>query len=161
MDDNSILYMHAVPSVAVLVERIRNHLLAFGQNRSLLRDLRQSTNYAPVAVDKPVQCIRDTNLITKVLDKLLRAAEVVPRHAGVKVVNGLELQATMEEIEPGGALDIHRGAKHLLGKRFVRSHIRCTHGEVRKADLGMKRHGDRMADHNKNKPVPGSRNGLV
>ncbi len=148
--------------MAVLVERLTgDHLLAFSKDRGLPRDLSQRTNHTLVAVDETVQRIRDADLVTKVLDKLLCAAEIVPRHAGVQVVNRLELQAAMEEVEPLRAFDIHRGAEHPLRERLIRPQITRAHGEVRQADLGMKRHGDHMADHDENKPVPGSGNRLV
>src|SRR5690606_2435348 len=66
----------------------------------------------------------------------------------------LELQASMEKVQPFRTIDIHASSQHFLGERLLWSQIRGRHGKMRKCDLDMKRHGDSMADHDKPKSVP-------
>ena len=123
-----------------------NYLLALSEDRGLPRDLGQRAHHTLVPVDEAVQSVRDADLVAEVLDELLGAAEVVTGHPRVQVVDNLELQAAVEEVQPLGTVDVHGGAEHLLGKGLVRAQVRGAHGEVGEADLGMERHGDRVAD---------------
>jgi len=43
---------------------------------------------------------------------------------------GLELQAAVDEVEPGRTVDVHGGAEHFLGKRLVDAEIGGRHGKM-------------------------------
>ena len=78
-----------------------------------------------------------------------------------QMVYGLELETTMEEIEPLRAIDIHGGTEHSLGKRFLRTEISRTHGKVRERYLHMEDSRDRMADHDEDNAILGGRDDAV
>ena len=136
-------------------------LLALSQNSGLSSDLAQLTDDCLVAIDKTHQCIRNVDVAAKLLHKLLRGAQVVARNARVKMVDGLKLQASMEEVQPLRTINIHSGAQHLLRERLVWPMIHRAHGEVRQSDLHMKWHGHHVADHDIHEAIPVGRNGLV
>lgn len=50
----------------------------------------------------------------------------------------------MEEIQPGGAIDVHGCAEHFLRERFLRSEVRGRHGEVGEGDLDVEGRGDHV-----------------
>lgn len=85
----------------------------------------------------------------------------MPRDARVQVVDGLELEAAVEEVEPGRAVDVHGGAQHLLREGLGDAHVRGAHGEVGEGDLDVQRGGDGVADEDEGDAVPGARDGLV
>lgn len=107
------------------------NLLAFRQDGRLSRYLREPTNDILVAVDEAIQGVRDAHIIAEILHKPLRLAQVVARNARVHVVDDLELQPSVEEIEPRRAVDVHGRAQHLLRERLLRAQVGRAHGEVR------------------------------
>lgn len=78
-----------------------------------------------------------------------------------EVVDGLELETAMEPVQPGSAINIHRGAKHPLREGFMHPEVSGRHGEVRKCDLHMQRRGDHMRDHDENEATARIGNGAV
>ncbi len=58
------------------------------------------------------------------------------------MMHGLELQATVNEVEPGRAGDIHGGAELLLREGFGIAEVGSRHCEVGEGDLDVQRHGD-------------------
>ena len=68
-------------------------------------------------------------------------------------MDGLELQAAVEEVQPGGAIDVHGGAEHLLRKGLVHAEIGGAHCKVAKGDLHVQQHRDRVADHHEDDAV--------
>lgn len=67
----------------------------------------------------------------------------------------------MEEVQPLGAVYIHRCPQHLLRETLRRSHIRCAHGKVAEGDLNMEWSRDNMADHDIHEPIPSTGNRQV
>jgi len=94
--------------------------LALRQDRRLAAHVSQSTDDLAVAVHEAEQRVGDADLGAEVLDETLRLAEVVARDPRVEVVDGLELQAAVDKVQPRRAGHVHRGAQHLLRERLVR-----------------------------------------
>ena len=70
----------------------------------------------------------------------------MPRDPRVQMVHSLELQAAVDEVEPGGTVDVHGDAEHFLRERFVHAEVGRRHGEVREGDLHVQRGGDHVRD---------------
>lgn len=85
----------------------------------------------------------------------------MPRDARVEVVDGLELEAAVEEVQPGGTVDVHRGAEHSLREGLVDAQVRGRHGEVGEGDLHVQRSSDHVGDQDEEDPVPPVRDGAV
>lgn len=83
------------------------------------------------------------------------------RDSREEVVDGLELETAMEPVQPGSAINIHRGAKHPLRKGFMHPEVSGRHSEVRKCDLHMQRRGDHMRDHDEYEATARIGNGAV
>jgi len=64
-----------------------------------------------------------------------------------QMMDRLELQTSMDPIQPRGAIDIHGRAQLLHGPRLVAARCDGRHGEVREGELHMQRHGDHVRDH--------------
>lgn len=73
----------------------------------------------------------------------------------------LELQTSVQEVEPGRAVHVHGGAQHLLGKGFMHPEVGCRHGEMRQRDLHVQRPRHHVADHDEDEAVPRRRNAPV
>lgn len=70
------------------------------------------------------------------------------------MVDGLELQATMEKVEPLRAIHIHGRAQHLLCEGLLWPVVHGAHGKVGQCNLHMKRHGHHVADHDVHETIP-------
>lgn len=116
--------------VAVKVAALYNRLLAFRENGCLSGDLRKTADDLFVAISKAIVGIRDAHFVAKFNNELLCLSKIVARHSREHVMNGLKLQATMDEVQPRGAVYIHGSSKHTLWKRLLRSQVGGTHGEV-------------------------------
>lgn len=76
-----------------------------------------------ISIVESKDCIWDAGFFAECQDILLSLAKVVAWHAWVKVMDRLELQTTVEEVEPGGTVDIHGSAEHFLGKGLINSQV--------------------------------------
>jgi hypothetical protein len=65
--------------------------LAFRQHIQLLGNLSQPSKHHFIAIHKPENRVPNAYLLAKLPHKFLSASEIVPRHSGEQVVNGLEL----------------------------------------------------------------------
>jgi len=124
----------------------RRNPSALLEDLHLLRDLAQPPNHLLVAPRKAINRVRDADVLAEGAHHRLRLAQVMPRDARVQVVHGLELQAAVHEVEPGGTVDVHGGAQHLLRERLVHAEVRGRHGEVAEGDLHVERGGDHVRD---------------
>ena len=115
--------------------------LTLGQDSRLPTDLRQTANYHLVTAHKPVQRVRDPDLVTKLLHELLRPPQVMSRDSRVQVMDSLELQPAVDEIQPLRAVHIHRRPQHLLREGLVGTEVGGGHGKVRQGDLQMQGRG--------------------
>lgn len=78
-----------------------------------------------------------------------------------QVVDGLELEAAVQEVEPGGTVDVHGGAEHFLGEGLVRAEVGGAHGEVREGDLDVQRGGGHVGDEDEEEAGRGRRDAAV
>lgn len=63
-----------------------------------------------------------------------------------EVVDGLELQAAVDPVEPGGAVDVEGGAELALREGLGVAEVSGWHAPVRQGDLDVQRHGDDVRD---------------
>lgn len=75
-----------------------NCLLALGQDSRLPSNICKTTNHFSVTINKAIQGIGYIHFSAKFLYELLCSAQIMPRHTGEKVVYGLKLQTSMDEI---------------------------------------------------------------
>lgn len=99
-----------------------------------------------VALDKAIALVLDSCLIAELADQNLQSTQVVARHAREEMVDGLELKASVQEIQPGGAIDVHGGAQLALREAFGRAQIRGGHAPMAQGDLNVQEHSDTMRD---------------
>lgn len=93
-------------------------ILAFHQNLDLFCDLLESAEHLLVSVCEVVDSVWDVGLLAEFLDKCLCLSQVVSRDSGEQVVYSLELQSTVDEVQPSGAVDIHGSSQLPLGERL-------------------------------------------
>lgn len=91
-----------------------NRFAALLHEADLLCDITETADNLFISIVERENRIWDTSVSAEFQNLLLGATQVVARHAWVQMVDGLELQTSMEEIEPCWAVDVHSGAKHLL-----------------------------------------------
>lgn len=131
-------------------------LLTAGQDLDLLANLVQSTEDLAISIDESQNGVGDLRLLAELADHDLDLSEVVSGYAGEQMVDGLELEATVDEVQPGRAVNIHGGSELALGEGFVLAEVGCGHSPVGKGDLYVERHGDDMGDqdeHDTGRPV--------
>lgn len=61
-------------------------------------------------------------------------------------MDGLELQAAVDEIQPLGAVDVHGGAQLALGEGLRFAEVGGRGGPVGEGDLRVQGHGDDVGD---------------
>ena len=84
-----------------------NGALAFCQNCYLPPDIAQPPDHLLVPLNETIQSIGYIHLITEFLNKLLSPSKVVTRHPRKQMMDCLELQTSVEEIEPLRTVDVH------------------------------------------------------
>ena len=112
--------------VSVVIRKdtcLRNGFTTFLHKAHLLRNFAQPADDLLVSIVEREDGIGDTSVTAKFENELLRTTEIVAGDARVKMMDGLELQASMEEVEPGRAVNVHGRAKHFLGERFANSEV--------------------------------------
>ena len=139
----------------------RNNLPALLEHPHLPRYLPQSRDDFSIPLGESVDRIRNTRFRTEVSHKRLRFPQIVSRDPGEQVVDGLELEAAVDKIQPGGAVDVHGRAQHFLWEGLVHAHVCGGHGEVAERDLDVERGGDHVGDHDEDESVPGGGDGQV
>ena len=74
------------------------------------------------------------------------------------MVDGLELKASVQEIQPGGAVNVHGSAELALREAFGRAQIRGGHAPMAQGDLNVQKHGDAVRNEDKcNSDGPGGK----
>ena len=76
-------------------------------------------------------------------------------------MDGLELQAAVDEIQPGRTVDIHGGAELALGEGFRLAEVGGGHGPVGEGDLDVEGERGEMAHEDKRHPEGGGGDGAV
>lgn len=126
--------------------RLGHILLTLDQQANLLAHLVQMPKYLLVPVGERQDGVRDARLVAELPHERLHLAQVVPGHAGEEVVDGLELQAAVHKVHPGGAVDVHGGPELALGEGLALAQVGGGHAPVGEGDLDVQRHGDDVAD---------------
>ena len=121
-------------------------LLALDHDIKLIAYILKTAQNLSVSVGEVEDGVRNTRVGAEIAEHELHLAEVVSRHTGEKMVNGLELKTAVDEVQPGRAVDIHSCSKLTLRKRFLLAEINSRHTPVRKGNLDMQRHGDDVGD---------------
>lgn len=147
-----------------------NRLAALFHKADLLRHVTEPADDLLVSIIESEDGVRNTSLLAELQNILLSATQVVAGHARVQVVDSLKLQATVEEVQPGRTVNIHSRSEHLLGERFVNTHISSRHGKMGERDLDVQRRGydvrnqqvdesalpvgDRLVHYTVDEPIP-------
>lgn len=126
--------------------------MAFGQDLRLASNIRKSSNDLLVSIYKSIQSVRYTHLSTEFLNELLRSPEVVSWYSGIEMMDRLELQATVDEVQPLRTVHVHGRSEHLLGKRLVDAQVRRAHGKMTERDLYVQWCGNHVA-HEEERPA--------
>lgn len=90
--------------------------MAHVQEFGLVSHVGKSSEDFLVAIYKSQDLVLDIDVVGKFLDEDLQAAKVVTRYAGKQMVHSLELESTVEEVEPSRAFNVHSGTKLVLGE---------------------------------------------
>lgn len=138
-----------------------NRLAALLENTELLCHITKPADDLLIAIVEGKEGVWNASVATELGNVLLGTAKIVARHARVEVVDGLELQTTMEEVKPGRAVDVHGSTQHLLGKGLVNTQVGRGHSEMRQRDLDVQRRRDNMGDHDERKSAAPVWDGLV
>ena len=123
----------------------RSHVfLALDHHLHLLAYLTQAPKHVLVPVHESQDLVLNTRVPAEFPHKRLQPPEVVPRHPREQVMHGLELQAAVDEVEPGGAIDVHGGAQLALGEGLGVAEVGGGHAPVGEGNLDVQGHGDDM-----------------
>lgn len=144
-----------------IISRIGHRSLALCQDGRLARNLAQPSQDLLITVNKTVQRVRNADIPTELLHQRPGPPQIMPRDARVQVMDGLELQSTVEKVEPLGTIDVHGGAEHPLRKGLLHAQICRAHAEVTQRDLNMEGRGDHVADEDEGDAAADARNGSV
>jgi hypothetical protein len=120
--------------------------LALDKCLNHLAHLLESAQNNLVALDKAITLVLDCGLVAEFADQNLESAQVVARYAREQMVDSLELKSSVEEIQPGGAVDIHGGTQLALRETLSRTKIGGGHTPMAQGDLDVQEHGDTMRD---------------
>lgn len=127
-------------------------LLAINQHLNLLANFVQSPDDLAIAIRESQNRIRNTCIRTKLPNHDLRLAEVMARNSWKQVVNGLELQTTMDKVQPSRAINIEGCSQLSLGERLIFSQGGGGHTPVGKSNLDMQRHSNDVRDEDECDP---------
>lgn len=126
--------------------RLDHVLVAVDHHGDLLANGVEAAEHLLVALDEAEDGVGDARVLAKLLDQLLDLAQVVARHAREEVVDDLELQAAVDKVHPGGAVDVHGGSQLALGERLLLAEVGGGHAPVGEGDLDVQRHDGDVAD---------------
>ena len=126
--------------------RLRHISLTFDQHLHLARHFAQTAQNLFIPVHKAEDLVLDARVLAELSDQHLQSPQVMPRHAREEMVHGLELQAAVDEVEPGGTGDVHGGAELLLREALRVAEVGGAHREVGERDLHVQGHGDDVGD---------------
>lgn len=129
-------------------------LPTFFQNARLLSNMSKPTNDLLIAIIESEHGIRNIHILTKLLDKLLRLAQIMSRNTRIQMMNRLELKSTVEKVQPGRTVHVHGCAEHLLGERLPGTEIGGRHRVVREGNLHMEWCGDHVGYQDKGNSIP-------
>jgi hypothetical protein len=120
--------------------------LALHQRLHHLPDLFKPTKHDLVPFHKRIALVLYARLLAKLPHQHLERTQIMPRHPREQMVHRLELQAAVQEVEPGRAVDVHGGAQLALGERLGGPQVRRRHAPVRQRDLHVQEHRHTVRD---------------
>jgi len=103
-------------TVVTLNQILRGNFSTFLQHPQLSGDLTQSADDFLVPPCKTKNHVRYPDVVAKLLDVLLRPAQVMSRDARVQMVDDLELETAVDEVQPGRTVDVHCRPEHFLSE---------------------------------------------
>lgn len=103
-------------TMVTLNQILRGNFSTFLQHPQLSGDLAQSADDFLVPPCKTKNYVRYPDVVAKLLDVLLRPAQVMSRDARVQMVDDLELKTAVDEIQPGRTVDVHCRPDHFLSE---------------------------------------------
>lgn len=138
--------MQPARSVQSTLARRGHVFLALDKRVNHLTQLLQAREHDAISLNKAVAVVLDLGLLAELADQSLRPAQIVARHAREQVVHSLELEAAVEPVEPGRAVDVHGGAELALGEGFFGAQVGGGHRPVGKRDLHVQDDGHGVAE---------------
>ena len=103
-------------TVVTLNQILRSNFSTFLQHPQLSGDFAQSADDFLVPTCETKDHIRYPDVVAKLLDVLLRPAQVMSRDARVQMVDDLELETAVDEVQPGRTVDVHCRPEHFLSE---------------------------------------------
>jgi len=103
------------------------------------RHLIQPAQHMPVPIHETLNLIFDPRLVGEFPHERLQTTQVVSRYAREQVVHGLELEAAVHEVQPGGTGDVHGRAELAHGEGFRGAEVGRAGAPVRERDLDVER----------------------
>jgi hypothetical protein len=138
-----------------------NRLPALFHDPNLLGNIPQSGDDLFIAVIEGEDGIGNVDFATEIHDQLLSAAQIVSRDARIQMMNGLELETTVEKVQPDWAVHVHGCAEHFLWEGLVDSEVCSRHGKMREGNLHMQWSSDHMGKEEEKDSVGPVRNGAI
>lgn len=123
-------------------------LLASDHDLDLLGDIAEPAQDDLVSIHKPEDGILNPNILAELANQSLHAAQIMARYAREQVVYSLKLETAVDEVQPGGAVNVHGGAQLLLGEGLGSPEVGGRHAPVGERDLHVEWHGDDVGDEN-------------
>jgi len=144
MEGGKYMWERMQISMQTCLSRLGHILLAVDQKLDLSTHLSKPAKNLRVPIHKPQDGVWNTRIQAELLDQHLKSPEVVSRYPGEEMMDCLELQTAVDEVEPGGAFDVHRGTQLALWERFALAKVGRGHAPMRQGDLDVKGHGDNV-----------------
>jgi hypothetical protein len=123
-----------------------HELLTLDKCLNHLANLLKSAQNNLIALNKAIALVLDGSLVAEFADQSLQSTQVVTRYTREEMVDSLELEASVQEIQPSGAIDIHGGAQLTLREALGRAQIGGGHAPMAQGDLNVQKHGDAVRD---------------
>jgi hypothetical protein len=119
--------------------------LASRKNLCLVRNVLEFPQDTVISFDKPKCLVLDARLLAEIPHKNGQLAQIVSRNTREQVVYRLEMETTMEEVQPFGTRYIHSSAQLSLSKDLSWAKVGCACAPVRQCDLDLQRQSGHMA----------------
>lgn len=123
--------------------------MAIDQDLDLFTNVVEPAQDLLVALDKGEDGVGNAGFAAKLPGEDLGLAEVVAGKSREQVVDGLELETTVDKVEPGGAVDVHGGTELALREGLGLAQVGVGRSPVGEGDLNVQRHGDNVRNQHK------------
>lgn len=126
-------------------------LLASRKNLRLVCDVLELSKDTVVSFDESEDLVVDSCLLAEVPYENRQLSQVMSRHTREQVVHRLELETTVEEVQPFRTGYVHGGAELALSKDLSWAKVGCACAPVRQCDLDLQGQSGHVA-HQQEKP---------